>query len=580
MPSRLSTLRSHLTSLRRRRRSIRLLAAWLAIGVAVLWTLAAIFLLDWLFVMNRLQRVIALGIGAAAIVWAYRKYAQPLLARRETDLDMALMVERQQGIDSDLVAAIQFEQPEANRWGSQQLEKAVIDYVAAFSRGMNVLEGIPTENIYRRGLMLAVSAAIAAVVIALFPNYALTFLSRLAMSNRHYPTRTTIDEVQVNGTVVDNYGRPIRAGYGQPIEFAVHLSGEAPGDIREVTMHSVASGVTSMAKLEQDTKNAKGEMLFKGQLPQLVDSLEFEVRAGDAWTEPTTLEVIPLPVVEPKLTATPPAYARAAAAAEQDKSAGARQLSVLEGSKVDLEINCENKALNAATVTVLTTDFSADKKPVTTKKQFPLAKQDADGRRWTLAAKDTPFERIDSLLKYEIQVTDVDGLRLTHPLEGSIHIKGDRPPAALASVDVQYFLPNSGVPEINYSANDDYGISDLRLLVEVIHPGGSPDTAPEPIPIPKQKLTAPVLKNKLPLAGTYRLSLDQFKLAKGDQVRLVLEATDYRGDQAGKSTKSDPVILQITDEGGIMAALSETDRHAFDQMNVLIQRQTQTGGLK
>ena len=89
-----------------------------------------------------------------------------------------------------------------------------------------------------------------------------------------------------------------------------------------------------------------------------------------------------------------------------------------------------------------------------------------------------------------------------------------------------------------------------------------------------------MLKPNLPLTGVYRLPLEQYKLAKGDQVRLILEATDYRGDRPGKSSQSETVILQITDEGGIMAALSETDRHAFDQINVLIQRQTQTGGLK
>ena len=50
-------------------------------------------------------------------MWAYWRFARPLLKRRETDLDMALMVERQQGIDSDLVAAIQFENPKRRSGG-------------------------------------------------------------------------------------------------------------------------------------------------------------------------------------------------------------------------------------------------------------------------------------------------------------------------------------------------------------------------------------------------------------------------------------------------------------------------------
>ena len=178
-------------------------------------------------------------------------------------------------------------------------------------------------------------------------------------------------------------------------------------------------------------------------------------------------------------------------------------------------------------------------------------------------------------------MTDIDGLHLPHPLDGSIRIKPDRPPTVTASVDVQYFLPNSGVPEISYTASDDYGISAMRLLVEVDSrrqlsgSGSRADPDRRSSSWPRRRSSRSCRSS-----GVYRLPLDQFKLAKGDQVRLILEATDYRGDDPGKSTKSDPVVLQITDETGILAALSETDRHAYDQMNVLIQRQTQTGGLK
>jgi hypothetical protein len=578
--SRLVPLRRQLTGLRRRRQSVRLGAAWLAIILAVLWTLAIVFLLDWQLSMSRLQRVVAVAIGAGAVIWAYRRFAKPLLSRRETDLDMALMVERQQGIDSDLVAAIQFENPEAAGWGSSQLERAVIDYVSAFSRGLNVFEGIPTEHIYRRGIALAITVAVLLAAIAMAPKYATTFFARLAMSNRHYPTQTMIEQVQVNSAVVTEGDREVRVGYGQPIDFAVRVSGEPPGNVKRVELHSNAGGSAQSIELTQSSRSSTGERVFVGQLPQLIDTLEFDVHVGDAWTEPTTLEVIPLPVVEPKLTATPPAYARSAVITEQDKAAGMRQLSVLEGSRVDLEVNCANKALTAVTLTLDSMNSLSDKKTGNQKKQFDLQPQDADRRRWTLPAADSPLAHIDSRAKYEIQVTDADGLHLPHPIDGSINIKPDRPPTVTASVDVQYFLPSAGVPEIKYSASDDYGISAMRMFVEVIHPGGNPDTSAEPIPVAKQKLAKPVLTQDLPLTGAYRLPLDQFKLAKGDQVKLILEATDYRGDQPGKATKSDPVILQITDESGIMAAMSETDRHAYEQMNTLIQRQSQTGGLK
>jgi hypothetical protein len=575
--SRLVPLRRQLTSLRRRRQSVRLGAAWLAIALAVLWTLTVAFLLDWQFSMSRPQRILAIAIGAGAVIWTYRRFARPLLSRRETDLDMALMVERQQGIDSDLVAAIQFENPEAARWGSPQLERAVVDYVAAFSRGLNVFEGIRTEHIFRRGLALGVTISILLALAAMNPQYVTTFFARLAMSNRHYPTQTVIEQVQVNGTAIVDVDRPVRAGFGEPIEFAVRMSGAAPGEVKHIELHSSAGAAAQPVEMTQSSLSSTGERVFVGQLPQLIDSLEFDVHLGDAWTEPTKLEVIPLPVVEPKLSATPPAYAQSAVVAEQDKAAGMRQLSVLEGSRVELEVNCANKSLADATLTL---DPLADTKASGAKKQFALQRQDADGRRWTFATADSPLARVDSRVKYEIQVTDADGLHLPHPLEGSINIKADHPPTVSASVDVQYFLPNAGVPEIKYSASDDYGVAALQMYVEVVHPGGHPDTSAEPIPIAKQKLAKPILKQDLPFAGTYRLPLDQFKLAKGDQVKLTLEATDYRGNQPGKATKSDPLILQITDESGIMSAMSETDRHAYEQMNTLIQRQSQTGGLK
>ena len=139
---------------------------------------------------------------------------------------------------------------------------------------------------------------------------------------------------------------------------------------------------------------------------------------------------------------------------------GARQLSVLEALRVDLEVQCLNKRLIAATVTI-------------DKQQYPLESREASGqeagRHWTLAVAKTPLARIDSALKYEIQVTDEDELHLPHPIEGFIRIKVDRPPTIFAAVDVQYFLPTTGMPEITYTVNDDYGISRVQLYAEVIH---------------------------------------------------------------------------------------------------------------
>ncbi|HEX3997629.1 MAG TPA: hypothetical protein VHX65_03665 [Pirellulales bacterium] len=612
--SQLATLREQLGSLRRRRQGIRLGTALVALVVALLWTLAVIFLLDWQLSMSRPQRLLAILFGAGVMIWAYLKYAQPFLGTRETELDVALMVERQQQIDSDLVAALQFESPEASKWGSTQLEGAVISYVSEFSRGCNLLEGFSAEQFVRRGLALILTLVVVIGAVLWQPRYAATFLNRLAMGSRHYPTRTSIDQLTVNGTVVASDGQIVRSGYGQPVEFAVQVSGEMPIDVRRIELTSVASGVSRPIELtslkpkirmssaaessaaESSAANSAASdpsiLYFRAQLPELVDSLQFQVFAGDAWTDPAHLEVIPLPEIQPTLTPTPPAYARQSIATN-DEPAGSRQLSVLEGSRVDLELECLNKRLTAATLIV-------------DKKSYPLAARDSDGRRWALPAAGSPLARIDEATKYQIQVTDEDGLHLPHPMEGYIRIKIDRPPTITASVDVQYFLPNSGLPEIRYTVNDDYGISAIRALVEIQHDASQhdstqhdstqpdaapPDAAPpdagavavsapqtlDVLPIAADK---PLVPPKIPSTGIYHLPLSTLNLVKGDQVKVTLLATDYRGDQPGKTTKCEPLVLQITDESGIMAALGETDLRAAHQMDVLIQRQTQTGGLK
>ncbi len=576
--TRLGILREQLDGLRRRRRVARLATAWVALALALLWSLAGIFLLDWQLVMSWPQRLVAVAIGTGVIIWIYRRYARPLLATHETDLDVALLIEREQHIDSDLVAALQFESAGAASWGSPRLQRAVVDRVARFSHEGQVDDTlVSAEPFVRRGLVLAATLLVLVTAVLAEPNYASTFLARLFLSSRHYPTRTVIDEVQINGAEVAD-GRTLRLGYGQPVGFSVRVSGQIPSDVRRIELRPAGGGgskpielTASAAGTEHSAEQESTEQstLFVGELPQLVDSLEYQVYLGDAWTDPSRLEVIALPVVEPKLTATPPEYARAASASSQsDPQSGARQLAVLEGSHVDLALQCANKRLQSAELVI-------------DKKSYPLESSDADGRAWSLPTKGSPLASINQPVKYQIQVTDEDGLQLPHPIDGYLRIQTDRPPTVTAAVDVQYFLPTAGVPQIRYTVGDDFGISQIRLFVEVVRAGSTKAESPgEPIPLKSPTLEEPVLRPKLPISGRYGLSLAQFKLAKGDELHVTLEATDYRGEQPGKSTRSEPLVLHITDEAGILAALGEADQRAAQQMDALIQRQTQTGGSK
>ena len=133
MTTKLAPLRSNLEGLRMRRTIARLTTAYSGFLAAAVWIVLVSFLLDWSFAMDRSQRVVLLLLGVYGLVYSFRRFASPQLRRKETLLQTALLVERSQGIDSDLVAAIEFENPEAEGWGSVELQDEVKTYVAGIS---------------------------------------------------------------------------------------------------------------------------------------------------------------------------------------------------------------------------------------------------------------------------------------------------------------------------------------------------------------------------------------------------------------------------------------------------------------
>jgi putative Ca2+/H+ antiporter (TMEM165/GDT1 family) len=115
--SRLSTLRSQLTALQQARWFVRAAVAVSALVIAALWALVGILVLDLSFELPPPQRLVVIAIAIGFVVWAGIRYTWPMLQVHETVEDMALLVERQQKIDSDLIAALQFEKPGAEEWG-------------------------------------------------------------------------------------------------------------------------------------------------------------------------------------------------------------------------------------------------------------------------------------------------------------------------------------------------------------------------------------------------------------------------------------------------------------------------------
>lgn len=652
--SKLVILRSRLASLRRRRWMVRTSAAYSALLIGLLWSLAAVFLIDFVFEMDVVQRLIVMALGVVASGWVFRRYTLPMLGRAETNTDMALLVEREHRIDSDLVAALQFESPQASGWGSRQLEDAVIEKVASIGRGLNVFAGFSPAPMMSRAAMLLATVVVLVGLALAFPRHAAVFFERLALGGQHYPSMTKIDQVLINGQTVLLRGEhgtlPIAANSpeGQPVRFLIQCSGrlpttgratlrspngqkrplevqllslerrrasladaasrisdaiddanvatdgpwrnkiaamlwlDAPAAAKWIDEGDARSGLDSaVAEIEnvlaQWPGKAQRTAVFDGRLARLVEPVSYQLYLGDAWTDSAAIDMTPLPIVEPRFNPRPPKYAATANSDPMDP--GARQLSVLEGSAVDIAIQCtNNKTLTAAWLSLKTADEP---------RRFELARDDQDGKHWHLPIENTPFEFVQRELRFEIQVTDEHGLHLETPIRGYIRIKADRPPICSAGIVHRVVLPTAK-PVIEYRANDDYGIASLVLHAqieryerpgEILDEGDEgPERVDERQSFPILAVSPPATAERMPLSGQFEMDLASLDLMKGDRLKLTMEATDYRGDADGQTYLSDPLLLEISDESGVLAAVGKADENAEEQLGRVLDQQFEVLG--
>ncbi|QDU98179.1 hypothetical protein [Lignipirellula cremea] len=268
--TKLQTLRSRLLLLRNLRSSMRWLSALAAVATTVIVALLAIFAIDYLCELYVAQRVVLLVVGVLLSLVAFRYLAWPLLTVRESTTDMALLVERSNKIDSDLVAALQFEGPQAARWGSTQLSGAVVDYMAQVSPGLHVFDGLGAQQLVGRLMALVVAGAVAFGLIAWMPGHASAFWQRMLLGDAHYPTATQIARVQINGRVLlspdDARHQPQRmvSPQARPLAFGVlctgvleNRRGPVPGKIRLQAESGAQSAAIDLERLTAEDRLAQ-----------------------------------------------------------------------------------------------------------------------------------------------------------------------------------------------------------------------------------------------------------------------------------------------------------------------------------
>jgi len=558
----LAQLRSRLKSVGRRRRSAKLRDAALQCAAVIAVAGGVYYALDRSLALVGAARLLLDLLWASLAGRMIVRKVLPVWRHREDEVDAALRLESRRGIDADLVAALQFEDAyrsgRAADYGSEQLSGRVVENAAELSRDVDPsdepVERLPPERRFALGFVLALVAAF----VIFYPAHFGVFIQRVFLADAHYPTKTQIGEIRVDGRLVEwRSGEmpEIVVAQGRPVALELRASGEVP-----TTAFIRLQGATD-SDTTLDLPPAEGDAaFFRRQLPTLVETLEARFLAGDAYTEPFRLIAAPLPLLTVALEVRLPDYA--AGANVDPPLPGRLNAAVLEGSDVSVRILCANKALRSARLMVggktypLRPEEAADIAPA------PAA---APGRAWRVDASGTPLAAIASQLDFELQIEDEDRFVLPEPLRGTITLRPDQPPTIAAEVVSKYVLP-TGKPTISYQAGDDLGVQSLVIIREVLRTDGATSEDRVEMPLPS---TGP----RTALAGKFPLPLEPLELHKGDRVTLRVEARDRSGDERRAKATSDPLTLEVTDEQGLYEAMAETDQRSARKMDEIIQKQ-------
>ena len=550
----LAHLRARLEALRWARAAVRWGNA-LALLVTVLlvsWGLACA--LDVTLHWNRWLRgavLVVWGTGLAAVL---HRWIWPEVRTSESLEQVALIVEREHGIDSDLIAALQFDGNQSPVCGSPRLASAVVEYVAEFSHSLDVFRGFSWQPLPRRTGTAAILAGIAACSLMLYPAHAAAFWNRFWLGTARYPTRTQLIELTVNGRPVpwqSSVPEELAIPQDQPVTLAVQLAGDIPAQVTAEVQGEETQEVALWTFAAREPKT------FAFTAPRLSESMQLTVRAGDAESDPVHIRVVPLPLVELQWSVIPPDYARETVIA--DTPAGARTFSALQGSQLRLSVQPINKPLAAVQLKL-------------NNRTLPLAPVDpAAGSSWQLPGT-ADLGELQETLRYELQVVDTDGLSLQPAIQGEIRLHPDRIPRVAAAVVSRKVLPTA-TPALTYGASDDFGLQNLSWKLEIVKADGARRTLEQPI------WTSQSHPRERQVRGSIDVPLKDLQLAKGDELRLIVTARDDRGKFPPGEGVSEPLILEVTDRNGILESLLEIDQQSARQLDEIIERELGIGRL-
>ena len=515
--STLAEIQNRIAIVRRKERNVVLLSGLCKSVLALVFVVLAYLLIDWIFDLPYIARLVCAAIGTGVLGWILNKHLLRELRRIHDDDEIALRIEtRNPDLRNRLISTLQLTRMGKTEYtGSPELLAALEEETVRMSDPLDFSKIVNTEMLIRFGIAAALVVAIKLALIARFPGYFEALGARLVHASATYPTRTRIQALNVPDYVP--------RGEDVHVEVLLDKTGvltfDQPG---QLNFRSVAKGNNVPIELQEVEKGR-----FTGMLTKAVEDVDVIASIGDARSLPKRIRVLARPEVDVAASGRCvqyqwPEYTHIKNL-QAEKFGG---LSALAGSTASIKF-VATKMIKSGSIE------RADGHSFPLEKKLENIEVTEDGKKvqkqiqW-LSILNFPIDKGGS---FHVHLEDTDGLtNIQPPVEYPIDAKPDLPPT------IKLLRPRKDITvtptariNVSFQARDDYGLRVIWLVYRLQADGQAEGTGK----VERIERKVEPENGKLPteLSKPFAWDLSALKLGDrsllpGDQIVFWFEADD------------------------------------------------------
>ena len=495
------------------------------------------------------------GLAAALAVWALVLLASRGLRKIPSDEVAFLIEQRHPGLNNSLISSVQLtaagrpagagEDPKggaAAAGGSASLIGALLARTAAAIGPIAPGDAVDWSRL--RGPLRAagVLAALTLVVGGIEPS---------ALSGSWRLLTHPIQSIPPRALLIETAPAAGRVLLGRPVTLSARTAGRRTKTLSvEIAPEGGGGGGgwgggggPRVVEMTRGPDGPKGEGRFTHRAGPVRASFTYRAFVGGDSSEPKRLEAVPPPAVgEMEVTYTYPRYARL----KREVRKGTGYVRALKGTEITLSLKT-NKPVESGRLV-----FQSGA-------EVPLDRTDPRNPkgRFIVMAKDS----------YRIVLRDRWGFENPDPVRYAVDVAPDRIPA------VELLSPKGGLTvnggetlALSYLARDDFGLEDIRLVVDIAAGGRSGGKRSGSAGGRREFLVSKIGGAKRWESGRYEWDLRDLGLAPGAVVTARLVVRDNDAISGSKEGFSKPLRIRVRSPGEEHKRVKNLQKNLVDRM--------------